>query len=177
MDNLQLSQGGNFALASGALAAGTAAGTVKTTAVIPYVIDGQFYSKAITDNMAVSVTLPATWGVATNGAFTGENRTVQTAAGAVTGSVRLYGIYMDTAGALSFFPGPIAHPGDLANGTVPLQFPANRRGRVFIGAMRVQVNAGVTFVPGTNALGGTAATTGLVTFINCATIPGEPLRS
>ena len=45
MDNLSLSQGFTAALNSGALANGTNAGTVKTTATINFVLDGQFYSK------------------------------------------------------------------------------------------------------------------------------------
>lgn len=167
MDNLQLSQGGSLAMASGALANGTNAGTIQTTAAIPYIIDGRFYNRAIINNVAFTVTLPATWGVATNGAFTGGPN----------GSTRLYGIYLDVNGNFSFTPGPVVDAVALANGQAALQFPANRRGRVCIGAIRVQVNAGVSFIPGTNALNGTAATTGLVSYINLATIPGEPLTS
>ena len=167
MDNLQLSQGGCLALASGALANGTAAGTIKTTVVIPYLVDGVFKSKAITDNIAVAVALPATYGVAMNGSFTGG----------ANGSVRLYGIFLDDAGAVTYTPGPVCDVAALAAGSAALQFPAPRKGRTCIGVMRIQVNSGVTFIPGTNALSGTAANTGLVSYVNLGTIPGEPLRA
>lgn len=46
----------NMAFASGALAEGTAAGTIKTTVAIPFMINGKFYGKAITDNIALIAT-------------------------------------------------------------------------------------------------------------------------
>lgn len=177
MDNLALSQGGNFCLNSAALAIGTTTSRIKTAAVLNYVIDGQFYGFSATDNIPVSVSLPATYGVATNGAFTGDPRVVNVGGTAISGSTRLYGIYIDKAGAVTFYPGPVAHAGDLAAGAVALQFPANRKGCACLGALRVQVNGGVSFVPGANVLGGTAANTGLVSYLNLAAIPGEPLRS
>lgn len=49
-----LRQFGNMALASGAVAAGTGAGTIKTTVIIPFTVDGVFNSKAVTDNIATA---------------------------------------------------------------------------------------------------------------------------
>lgn len=167
MDNLALSQGGSLCFNSSALANGTNAGTIRTTATLNYTVDGRFYSKAATDNIAVAVSLPATYGVATNGAFTGGSG----------GSVRLYGIYIDSAGAISYHPGPVCDATLLAAGQAALQFPSNRKGRACLGVMRVQVNSGVTFVPGTNALSGNASNTGLVTYLNLSALPGEPLTA
>ena len=48
--------GKNMAFASGALAEGTNAGTIKTTVTIPFIINGKFYSKGATDNVAVTAT-------------------------------------------------------------------------------------------------------------------------
>jgi len=164
MDNLQLSQGGSFALASGALAAGTAAGSIKTTVAVPFTVDGQFFSKAITDNIAAAVVLPVSYGVAVDGSFTGK----------VGGSVRTYGVYLDVAGAVTLFPGRITNVADLAAGTDSLQFTANIKGKCAIGALRVAVTSGTTFIPGTTALAAAGVT---ATFYNFMAIPGEPLKA
>jgi hypothetical protein len=165
MDNNGLSQGGSYTLNSGALANGTTAGTIRITAAIAFVIDGVFAAaKAITDNISIALTLPPTYGVATDGSFTGQ----------AGGSTRLYGLYMNAAGAVSVLPGPIVNTAHLAAGQVALQFPSSRRNLCFFGALRVAVNAGVTFVPGTTALNAAGVT---ASYLNCATIPAEPLRA
>lgn len=167
MDNLALGQGGNLALASGALAAGTNSGTIKSTVIVPFTIDGRFYSKAITDNIAIAYSGPDVYSqnaTEKNGGFTGG----------ANGSTRLYGIYLDSAGAVSIVPGPIVDTVKLSSGEAPLQFAAPQRLKACIGAMRVVLTAGTTFVPGTTALDASGVTT---TFINLASVPAEPLRS
>ena len=169
MSNLALLQGGNVALASGALAAGTTAGTIKTTVAIPFIIDGVFATnKAITDNIAISYSGPTVYAngsvAATNGSFTG----------ATGGSTRVYGLYMNAAGTVSIEPGPIVNTAELAAGTAALQFPAMKRANVCFGAMRVAVTATTTFIPGTTALAASGVTT---TFLNLATVPAEPLTA
>lgn len=165
MDNLALSQGGNIALASGALANGTTAGTIKTTVVVPYLNDGQFYSKAITDNIAIAYTAAATvYGQPSNGSFTGG----------ANGSTRLYGLYLDTSGNVTLECGPIVDTVALAAGSAALHFPPNKRGLTVFGAVRIAVTSGTTFIPGTTALGAAGVTT---TYLNLGTMPGEPLRS
>jgi hypothetical protein len=164
MDNLALSQGGNLAYTSGALANGTTAGTIKTTVAVTFTVNGVFYSKAITDNIAISYTGPSVYGAATNGSFTG----------ATGGSTRLYGLYMDTAGAVSIEPGPIVNTAELSAGTAALHFPAPKRGLTCFGVMRIAVTANTTFIPGTTALGAAGVTT---TYLNLSSIPGEPLTA
>jgi len=167
MDNLALSQGGNLAFISGALAAGTNAGTIKTTVAVTYSINGAFKSKAITDNIAIAFTGPAVYsqsGVASNGGFTGE----------VGGSTRLYNVFLDGDGAVSIAPGPVVNTAKLAAGTVALEFAAPQRNKACIGAMRVAVTSGTSFVPGTTALGAAGVTT---SFINLSSVPGEPLTA
>lgn len=167
MDNLQLSQGGCFALNSGALAEGTNAATIQIATAINYVIDGRFYQKAITDNIAIAYTGPEVYSqdsVARSGGFTGQTG----------GSVRLYGIYLDSTGAVSIVPGPVQSVTKLANGEVPLEFPAPQRNKACIGALRVQVTAGTTFVPGTTDLSAAGVTD---TFYNLSLVPAEPLRA
>jgi len=164
MDNLQLSQGGSFALASGALANGTGAGTIKTTVIIPYVLDGQFLSKAITDNISIADTEPTVYSAPSDGSFTGK----------VGGSTRLYGLYLDSAGAVSVKAGPIVNSADLAAGLAPLQFTAPIKGKTCFGFVRIAVTSGTTFIPGTTALNAAGVTT---TYLNVFSIPAEPLKS
>lgn len=167
MDNLALSQGGNFALNSGALAAGTTAGTIKSTVAINFTINGEFKLKAITDNIAIAYVGADVYSqnsVERNGGFTGQ----------VGGSTRLYAIFIDGAGAVSIEPGKIVNTAALAAGTVPLEFPGTQRNKACIGAMRVAVTAGTTFVPGTTALAATGVT---ASFLNLASVPAEPLTA
>lgn len=169
-DNLQLSQGGCFAFNSGALANGTNAGTIKTTVAITYTIDGQFKSKSITDNIAISYTGPSVYqaaagGVqAVNGSFTGG----------ANGSTRLYLLLLDGSGNVSLVPGAIVDSADLAAGRAPLMFPDAPRNQCAFGVMRIALTAGTVFLPGTTALGAAGVTT---TYINLSSAPGEPLTS
>ena len=167
MDNLALGQGGNLALASGALANGTNAGTIKTTVIIPYIIDGRFYYKAVTDNIVLAFSGPDVYSqnaIEKNGGFVGG----------AGGSTRLYGLYLDTAGAVSIVPSQIVDTAKLAAGEVALQYPAPQRGKVCFGMLRIAVTAGTTFVPGTTGLTATGVT---ASYINLASVPAEPLLS
>jgi hypothetical protein len=168
MDNLGLSQGGNFAFNSGGLAEGTGANTIQIATAINYTIDGRFFNKAITDNIAIAYVGPAVYApagsVEAQGGFTGG----------VNGSVRLYGVYLDSAGAVSIVPGPVVDVAKLANGEVPLEFPPAQRLKACIGAIRVQVTAGNTYIPGAVDLGAAFVTD---TYYNHSAVPTEPLRS
>lgn len=168
-DNLSMNAGATWALNSGALAEGTNANTIKTTADINYVVDGRFYSKATTDNIAISYSGPSVYqapaGVGSlNGAFTGG----------VNGSTRLYLICLSTAGAVSIVPGPIVDSAELAAGRVGLQFPDAPNGVCPIGAMRIALTQGTTFTPGSVDLSASGVT---ASFINLATVPANPLTA
>ena len=164
MDNLSLIQGGNLALTSSVLAAGTNAGTIKTTATLGYTINGEHKSKAATDNIAVAYAGNAgVWGTPSNGSFTGE----------VGGSTRIYGLFIDGAGAVSVEPGQIVNSAKLAAGEAPLQFPATKRDKACFGALRIAVTAGTTFIPGTTAFAGGVT----ASFLNLAAVPAEPLKA
>lgn len=169
-DNLSLSQGATLCLASAGLAEGTNANTIKTTADITYAIDGRFYAKATTDNIAISysgasVYQAAAGGVqAINGGFTG----------AVGGSTRIYLICLDTSGAVSLVPGAIVNSTELAAGTVGLQFPDAPKGVCPIGAVRIALTAGTTFTPGSTDLSATGVTD---TFYNLMDVPANPLTA
>lgn len=166
MDNLQLSQGGCLNLVSAAIAA--AAGNVNLNIAVGtngHVIDGQFYTRAANASIAWALSENVgVWGDPTNGSFTGGTG----------GSTRLYGLYMDAGGALSVKPGPIVDTARLAAGEAALHFPAPQRGKVCFGFVRVAVTVGTTFIPGVTAQNAAGVT---ATYINVASIPGEPLRS
>ena len=167
MDNLALSQGGNFAFNSGGLAAGTNAGTIQNAVAITYTINGEFKSKAITDNVAIAYTGPDIYSqnaVESNGGFTGQPG----------GSTRLYNIYLDGAGNYSIEPGKIVNSAELASGVAPLEFAGAQRNKACVGAMRIALTAATTFVPGTTALNASGVT---ATFINLSSVPGEPLTA
>lgn len=168
-DNLSQDSGATWALNSGALAEGTNANTIKTTADINYVIDGRFYAKATTDNIAISYSGPTVYqaptGVgAVNGSFTGG----------VGGATRLYLICLSTAGAVSLVPSEIVNSAELAAGTSALEFPDAPINTCPIGAMRIALTAGTTFTPGSVDLSATGVT---ATFINLATVPATPLTA
>lgn len=156
--------------AAAGLAEGTNANTIKTANDITYAIDGNFYSKSATDNIAISysgasVYQAAAGGVqAINGAFTGG----------VNGSTRLYLVCLNSAGAASIVPGKIVDSAKLAAGTVSLDFPDAPLGVCPIGAIKVAVTAGTTFTPGTTDLGATGVTD---TYIDLAGVPVAPLTA
>lgn len=165
MDNLQLSQGGCLNLVSAALAA--AAGNVNLNVAVGtngHIIDGQFYTRAANASIAWTVSENSgVYGDPGNGSFTG----------AVGGSTRLFGIFYDTAGNLSVKPGPIVNTAKLAAGEAALQFPAPQKGKVCIGFVRIALTANTTFVPGVTAQNAAGVT---ATYLNVASIPGEPLK-
>lgn len=168
-DNLSQDSGLTIALNSGGLAEGTNANTIQIATAINYVIDGRFYSKAITDNIAISYSGPTVYqapsGVGSiNGSFTGG----------VNGSTRIYGIFLDTAGAVSILPGPIVDSAELAAGRVALQWPDTPYGVCPIGGMRIALTAGTTFIPGSTDLSATGVTD---TFYNLADMPANPLTA
>lgn len=169
-DNQSLNRGLTMALNSGGLAEGTNANTIQIAAAINYIIDGQFYSKAITDNIAISYSGPTVYqanagGVqAVNGGFTGG----------VNGSTRIYGIFLNAAGAVSILPGPIVDNVELAAGRVSLQWPDAPAGVCPIGGLRIGLTAGVGFIPGQTDLGAANVTD---TFYNLADMPANPLTA
>ena len=171
MDNLQLAQSGSFSLNSTALALATTVTLVKTTAVANYTIDGQFFTKAATDNIPFAVQF-------TSLTFNKEPLAQPDL------TTALYGVFLDSAGTFTFVHGRTVPTLDLANGAAALQFSQNTdvqtlgaglpRGRACIGFVRVVNASGLPFVFGSTALNLAGVTT---TYINTMTVPGEPLRS
>lgn len=169
MDNLALSRGGNFALSSGALAITTDKSKIKTTATITYVINGEFKSKGAADNISLAVT-EATVYRAPTGVAAGTG----TFTGATGGSTRVYGVYIDGAGNFSVVPGPIVNTAALTAGTAALEFPPEQVDKACVGAVRVALTAGTTFIPGTTLQDASGVTT---TYLNLAFSPAKPLTA
>lgn len=169
-DNLSQDSGATFALNSGGLAEGTNANTIQIATAINFVIDGQFYAKAITDNIAISYSGPTVYQAAAggvggmNGGFTGG----------ANGSTRLYLICLSTAGAVSIVPGAIVDSAELAAGRVALQFPDAPNGVCPVGALRIALTAGTAFTPGATDLSASGVTD---TFYNLASVPANPLTA
>lgn len=168
-DNLAMTAGATLCLAAAGLAEGTNANTIKTVNNITYTIDGRFYALNATDNIAISFTGPTVYQAPTgvgsiNGGFTGG----------VNGSTRLYLICVNAAGTVSIVPGQIVDNAELAAGRVALMFPDAPRGTCPIGAMRIALTAGTTYVPGSVDLGATGVTD---TFIDLMDVPANPLTA
>ena len=169
-DNLSLSQGATLCLAAAGLAEGTNANTIQIANNITYTIDGRFYSKATTDNIAISYTGPSVYqaaagGVqAVNGGFSGG----------VNGSTRVYLICLNAAGTVSIVPGQIVYSAELAAGRVALPFPDAPAGVCPIGAMRIALTAGTAFTPGSTDLSATGVTD---TWYDLMDVPANPLTA
>lgn len=169
-DNLSLSQGLTVCLGAAGLAEGTNANTIQTGNTVAYTIDGRFYSKSATDNIAISYTgatvyQAAAGGIqAVNGGFTGG----------VNGSTRLYLVCLNSAGAVSIVPGKIVDSAALAAGEVSLDFPSAPKGVCPIGAIKVALTAGTTFTPGSTDLGAAGVTD---TYYDLADVPVTPLTA
>ncbi len=169
-DNLSLAQGATLCLAAAGLAEGTNANTIQTANNITYTIDGRFYSKSATDNIAISyagasVYQAAAGGVqAVNGGFSGG----------VNGSTRLYLITLDASGNVGIVPGQIVDSAELAAGRVALQFPDAPKGVCPIGALRIALTAGTAFTPGSTDLSASGVTD---TFYDLMDVPANPLTA
>lgn len=143
--NIEQINSGFMSLTSAALAEGTNANTYKTTATLAYTINGVFYSKGATDNIAMTST-----------------------AGTVPpSSAALYAIWIDSAGNFSNTRGPVVASGDPC--PVPTQTALNV---ALVGLIKVVTNASTTFTPGSTDLGDAGVTD---TYYNCSVMPGAAL--
>jgi hypothetical protein len=143
--NIEQINSGFMSLTSAALAEGTNANTYKTTATLTYTINGVFYSKNATDNIAMTST-----------------------AGTVPpSSAALYAVWIDSAGTLSNTRGPVVAAADPC--PVPTQATANT---ALVGLIKVVTDASTTFTPGSTDLGAGGVTD---TYYNCSVMPGSAL--
>lgn len=169
-DNLSLSQGATLCLAAAGLAEGTNANTIQIANDITYAIDGRFYSKATTDNIAISYTGASVYQAAAGGVQAINGSFV----GGVNGSTRIYGVFINAAGAVSILPGPIVDSVELAAGRVALPFPDAPAGVCPIGALRIALTAGTAFTPGSTDLSATGVTD---TWYDLMDVPANPLTA
>lgn len=149
MDNLFPSVGGNKCFTSAALAEGTGANTIKTTVALTYTIDGVFYSKAITDNIAMTA-LP-----------------IQAVA-----TTAYYGIWINTAGTVTMTKLSEWLTTDIAAGNKVLQGTLPVKGLCLFGIMKVVTNGSTTYTNGSVDLSAAGVT---ATFQNYSAPPAAPL--
>lgn len=141
--NLEQANSGYASINSAGLAAGTNAGTFKTTATLNYTNDGKFLSKAATDNVPFSAgakVVPANSAVA-------------------------FSVWIDALGNLSTVQGVIAAAGE------PTPVPAATSPEVaYVGYIKVTTNASTTFTPGTTSLAAAGVTSA---FSSGMRLPGK----
>lgn len=175
MDNLALSQGGNFNLVSPALAAhGSNINLVLAVGTGAHIIDGRIYTRAAAASQAWTVSGEP--GPVSDGSFTGTTRSGVNAAGTtVVGSARIFLLCMNAAGTLKVVPGAVVDRAALAVGAAALPFPACPKDYVAFGAVRIDITtAGVSFTPGVTALNTAGITP---TYINLFSVPATPLSA
>ncbi len=124
--NIEQINSGFVSLTSGAIAAGTNAGTFKTTATITFTNNGIFKSKSATNNLTFS--------------------SGHTALG--NSQACLFGLWLDASGNVTTSQGPIVAAGD------PCPVPgAPAANRTPFGLIKVSTSSSETFTPGTSTLG------------------------
>jgi hypothetical protein len=124
--NIEQINSGFVSLTSGAIAAGTTAGTFKTTATITFTNNGIFKSKSATNNLTFS--------------------SGHTALG--NSQACLFGLWLDASGNVTTSQGPIVAAGD------PCPVPgAPAANRTPFGLIKVSTSSSETFTPGTSTLG------------------------
>lgn len=125
----------SYALGAALLAEGTNANTYKTTAALPYVVEGRTYSKAATDNIAFA-------------AFTGTSFTALAAK-----QTCAFFFMIDAAGAITAIQSPIV-PSTAGTGyrAGAWEWP-ERPSHACIGALVVRTDNAATFTAGSTDLG------------------------
>lgn len=119
-----LTLSGNLGLSSGKIAEGTNAGTIQTAAALDYLINEQLYSKAITDNIALTAC------------------TVQAA-----GTTVVYSLFVNAAGTVTTVKGAEQKTGSKQ----PLSWGIQPADTAMFGAIKV-ANATNPFTTGTTDL-------------------------
>lgn len=142
--------GGTFCLAKALLAEGTNAATIKTTNAADYAIDGLLYTKAATDNIAMTAL-----------------------AEQVDLTTCLYLVQINASGTVSIVKGEEVLTEELANDEVVAKWPDPAADNCPLGGFRI-VTSGATFTSGTTDLGAAGITD---TFYDFFAVPPAGLTS
>lgn len=145
-------QGVTMAFTSGGLAEGTNANTFKTAATITYAIDGRIFAKSATDNLP----------------FSSAHTTLGNS------QVCLFGVHLDTAGAVTTTQAKIVSSTELASGAAVLEWPSAQAGKVMVGAIRIETSASATFTANSTDFSASGIT---ATLYNTSSSPTRPLTS
>ena len=125
---------GNMCFTAAGLAEGTNANTIQTAAIANYSIDGVLYTKAITDNIAMTA-----------------------AAAQADLTTCMYLVSIDAAGAVTITKGEEASTLAIAAGTAEAKLPDLPDAQCALGAFKIVLSGG-TFTSGTTDLSGTGVT-------------------
>ena len=136
-----MSANGGFSLGNAGLAEGTNANTIKTTVAVDYVIDSVVYSKAITDNIAMTA------------------QPVQ----AVSTTCQ-YAVTINAAGTVAIRKGTEQPTGS----GFPLTWPNIPATDAVLGAIKVVTGAAATFTSGSTDLSAAGVT---ATYVNAVALP------
>lgn len=158
--NVTGDRGGNFSLTAAGLATGTGGGTFKTVNTLTYTIDGVFFSKGATDNIAFSS------GMLPPGVNSSGNPNLGNSQEAY------YAVWIDSAGNFTTTMGNRVGTGGLSatQGTTAVLPPDVQAAKALVGLIKVSTDSTHTFTPGTTTLGSnnTAA------YQDCRAMPTKP---
>jgi len=129
--NLEQFNSGYMSLTSGGLAVTTDKTKFKTVNTITFLINGLFYAKTATDNLAFS-----------------SGHTALAASQSC-----LFGVWLDSSGNVTTTQGPIVNTGD------PCPVPTNPGNRALCGLIKVVCSAAGAFTPGSTNADATGVTT------------------
>lgn len=147
--NLEGTNSGYMSMNSGAVAAGTNAGTIQIVAAIQYIFNAIFATKAITNNIAVT-----------------RDAAVPALQNVPPASKSNFAYWLDAAGNVTTSQGPVVASGGVAPNAPPVP------GKTCFAVCSVVTNGSTTFIPGTTAFGAAGVTS---TFSNVADLPGTNL--
>lgn len=129
----------NRAFSDAAVAEGTNANTFKTTATLNYTINGTFYTKAATDNIAFATA---------GSAFVAQP----------TATTSYYLFVIDTAGTITVVQGRDSGKSRAQGQPTPGEIPECPADRVPFAAMKIVNTSGADFTPGSTDLGAAGIT-------------------
>ncbi|NOQ36070.1 MAG: hypothetical protein GQ569_09265 [Methylococcaceae bacterium] len=141
---------GSLVFGNAGIAEGTNAATAQIATAFDFTINGMFYTKAITDNIALTAT-------------------AQQAAETTC----LYALSIDAAGAVTTTKGVEVSTTELANGQAGLTYPTTcPDDEAVFGVIKVATAAATTFTTGTTDLGAAGITD---TYYNVSALPADNL--
>lgn len=146
MDQAVIHVGGNMVIGKAGLAEGTNANTIKTVTAVVFTIDGKYYSKSATDNIAMTAL-----------------------AAQAADTTALYAVWINSSGTVSLTKEKEVLSTAISNGQTALPTVAPRVDYALLGLMKI-VTVAVTFTSGSTDLSASGVT---ATFIDTMLPPSK----